>query len=124
MAALSAPNPSHAYGYLRVSTAEQAAGGLGLDAQRASITAACAGHGWALAQVFEDRGISAGAKARPGLEAALAACAADPGAVLVVAKLDRLARSFTHYASHHRTEHPAGLAAHCARHPRRHHPPR
>lgn len=93
------PSPhSRAYAYLRVSTAEQASGGLGLDAQRTDITAECARRGWELAAVFEDRGISAGAVSRPGLEAALTACAADRTGVLVVAKLDRLARSFTHYA--------------------------
>ncbi len=93
------PSPhSRAYAYLRVSTAEQASGGLGLEAQRTAITTECARRGWELAAVFEDRGISAGAASRPGLEAALAACAGDRAGVLIVAKLDRLARSFTHYA--------------------------
>ncbi|MHB8573291.1 MAG: recombinase family protein [Candidatus Dormibacteria bacterium] len=90
--------PTTAIGYVRVSTAEQAEGGLGLDAQRAAITAACREKGWELATICEDAGISSAARSRPGLDAALAACGAAPGAVLVVAKLDRLARSFIGYA--------------------------
>lgn len=87
-----------AIGYVRVSTAEQATSGLGLDAQRTAIVAACKHRGWELRAVHEDAGVSSGARNRPGLDAAEAACAASPGAVLVVARLDRLARSLIAYA--------------------------
>lgn len=88
-----------AVGYIRVSTAEQAAGGLGLDAQRAAIEGACRQRRWKLQAVFEDAGLSAKTNYRPGLSRATAACAMADGAVLVVAKLDRLVRSLTGYAS-------------------------
>lgn len=88
-----------AFGYIRVSTAEQAAGGLGLDAQRAAVEAACRQRRWELRAVYEDAGLSAKTNYRPGLDKATAACAMAEDAVLVVAKLDRLARSLTGYAS-------------------------
>jgi len=87
-----------AYGYVRVSTHEQRVGGLSLDAQRDAIDAGCERNRWTLADVFEDAMTAAG-RYRPGLNAAVAACAAHPGAVLVVAKLDRLARSLRAYAA-------------------------
>ena len=93
-----ASSPPLAIGYVRVSTAEQAAGGLGLDAQRAAITAACRQRGWELRSIYEDAGVSSVARRRPGLEAAEADCAATPGSVLVVSRLDRLARSLIAYA--------------------------
>ena len=48
-----------AVGYLRVSTADQGASGLGLDAQRAAITGVCWQHGWEFADVLIDSGLSA-----------------------------------------------------------------
>jgi DNA invertase Pin-like site-specific DNA recombinase len=88
-----------AVGYLRVSTAEQATGGLGLDAQRAAIVAACRQRGYELVEVHRDAGVSSVATDRPGLDAALVDVEAAPGRVLVVAKLDRLARSLSSYAA-------------------------
>lgn len=70
-------------GYARVSTDEQNLG-LQLDALKA---AGCE-------IVFQDQGISGAARARPGLDQALAALKA--GDVLVVWKLDRLGRSLGH----------------------------
>ncbi len=78
--------------YLRVSTDEQAASGLGLEAQ----THAC--HQWAeregcpVAGAFTDDGVSGAAPIdkRPGLLDAIAAL--EPGDVLLVAKRDRLGR--------------------------------
>ena len=89
-----------ALGYIRVSTAEQAASGLGLAAQRAVITEACGQRGWELADILVDSGLSAKGTDRLGLQAALSRLAAKPTDVqaLVVAKLDRLARSFPDYA--------------------------
>jgi DNA invertase Pin-like site-specific DNA recombinase len=90
---------SEAVGYVRVSTAEQAIGGLGLEAQRSTIVVACAGRGLNLTEVHTDAGVSSVASARPALDDALAAVEAAPGRVLVVAKLDRLARSLSAYAA-------------------------
>jgi len=88
-----------AVGYIRVSTAEQATSGLGLEAQRAAVTAACKQRGWLLADFFEDAGVSSVARTRPGLDAALAAVRAGETDAIVVAKLDRLARSTLHAAT-------------------------
>lgn len=81
--------------YYRVSTARQGMSGLGLEAQRESVCRFLAGVGGQLLQEFTEietgRGANALAK-RPKLKAALDACRAA-GAVLVIAKLDRLSRN-------------------------------
>lgn len=69
-------------GYARVSTA-----GQDLTAQREALAAL----GVDEANVHVDHGLTGTSRARPGLERAMAACRA--GDVLVVTKLDRLARS-------------------------------
>ncbi|MCC3323477.1 recombinase family protein [Gordonia bronchialis] len=81
--------------YVRVSTAEQADSGAGLDAQRAAIAAEAARRGWTLVAEYADEGVSGGKAAdkRPGLAAALAAVESGQAAALVVAKSDRLARN-------------------------------
>lgn len=81
--------------YLRVSTDRQADEGFGLDVQEASIQRWAAGAGHTIVASFRDEGIS-GAKDlddRPGLAAALTSAEVAEG--IVVAKLDRLARSLT-----------------------------
>lgn len=77
--------------YLRVSTAEQGRSGLGLAAQRAAVEAFCASRGCeVLAEYVE---VESGKRDdRPQLMAALHR-AKVTGAVLVIAKLDRLSRS-------------------------------
>jgi DNA invertase Pin-like site-specific DNA recombinase len=78
-------------GYVRVSTQEQAESRLGLEAQRAAITAWAASRGLEVT-IYEDAGITGTSmEKRPALEAALRA-AAD-GAVLVAYSLSRFARS-------------------------------
>jgi DNA invertase Pin-like site-specific DNA recombinase len=49
-----------AYGYVRVSTDEQADSGLGVEAQRQRIRAYCELKGLHLAETFEDLGVSGG----------------------------------------------------------------
>jgi len=83
---------SNGIGYLRVSTDEQGASGLGLEAQRAAIQAAADRLGVELVSWHTDSGVSGAApvEKRPGLLGAIADL--DSGAVLLVAKRDRLAR--------------------------------
>ena len=75
--------------YLRVSTDRQGQSGLGLDAQRSAVAAYVAGR-TVLGEFVE---VESGRKDdRPPLAAALALCR-QRKARLVIAKLDRLARS-------------------------------
>ena len=87
-------------GYVRVSTAEQADSGAGLDAQRAAIAAEVERRGWELLDVFEDKN-GASAKTmrnREGLTAALDVVESGGADGLIVAKLDRLSRSLLDFA--------------------------
>jgi DNA invertase Pin-like site-specific DNA recombinase len=79
--------------YYRVSTARQGQSGLGLEAQRAAVIEhAKLGLRALLAEYTE---IESGRKVeRPQLTLALARCR-ETGAMLVIAKLDRLARNVT-----------------------------
>jgi DNA invertase Pin-like site-specific DNA recombinase len=86
-------------GYIRVSTDAQAESGAGLAAQRSGIRAECTRRGFDLARIYEDAGASA--KSLDGREAladALSDLAKGDASVLVVAKLDRLARSVADFA--------------------------
>lgn len=84
--------PARAIGYVRVSTAEQAGSGAGLDAQRAALQAEADRRGWDLVLV-EDAGYSAKDLDRPGLRRALEDLDAHRADILMVSKLDRLSRS-------------------------------
>ena len=89
-----------AYAYTRVSSAGQAASGLGIEAQQATITTCAKGMGVEVAAWFSDAGISGGKgiddegkldlEKRPGLMQAMAAL--EKGDVLIVANRTRLAR--------------------------------
>ena len=81
-----------AIGYVRVSTNEQAASGLGLEGQRAAIVATAARLGAELVAVHEDAGLSGSlaVESRPGLLGAVGEL--RRGDVLLVAKRDRLGR--------------------------------
>jgi DNA invertase Pin-like site-specific DNA recombinase len=82
--------------YYRVSTTQQGASGLGLDAQREAVARHVAGAQGTIVAEFQE--IESGKRNdRPQIAAALAACRWRR-ATLVIAKLDRLARN-VHFIS-------------------------
>jgi DNA invertase Pin-like site-specific DNA recombinase len=83
--------------YYRVSTDAQGRSGLGLGAQREAVGRLCRSRGWHIAAEFTEAE-SGKRDNRPQLEAAKHR-AKVTGAVLVVAKLDRLSRNVAFLAS-------------------------
>lgn len=79
-------------GYARVSTDEQGASGLGLEAQTAKVKAYCELYGHELVDVVTEAASGKNLR-RSGLQGALAAIRAGQADGLLVAKLDRLTRS-------------------------------
>lgn len=94
-----ADRPIVAIGYIRVSTDGQAESGAGLAAQQSIIETECQRRGLPLLGLVEDAGVSAKTLDRPALTGALARLEAGEAGVLVVAKLDRLARSVADFAN-------------------------
>jgi site-specific DNA recombinase len=82
-----------AIGYVRVSTQEQARGGVSLAQQERSLRAYAKAKGWKLLEVCRDEGASGKSLDREGIRGALQALAKDEASILLVAKLDRLSRS-------------------------------
>lgn len=83
--------------YFRVSTTKQGESGLGLEAQQAAVRAYARSCGATIVTSFRE--VESGRKsARPQLAAAIEACRKNK-ATLVVAKLDRLARSVSFTSS-------------------------
>ncbi|MDB5349207.1 MAG: site-specific recombinase for integration and excision [Planctomycetota bacterium] len=80
-------------GYVRVSTQEQADGGVSLAAQESKVRAYASLHDLEMVEVIVDAGESAKSLKRPGLQRALAMLKRGEVAGLVVAKMDRLSRS-------------------------------
>jgi DNA invertase Pin-like site-specific DNA recombinase len=86
---------SRGIAYLRVSTDEQGASGLGLEAQEATVRALAAQHGVELVEP-PAREVESGARQdRPVLLATLERCRRE-GLALLVARLDRLSRNAAH----------------------------
>lgn len=82
--------------YLRVSTAQQGASGLGLEAQREAVAQHLNGGRWELLEEVQE--IESGKRNdRPALAKALRLCK-QKKATLIIAKLDRLARN-VHFIS-------------------------
>jgi DNA invertase Pin-like site-specific DNA recombinase len=90
---------TEAIGYVRVSTDEQADSRLGLEAQRAAISAEAERRGWRLVEIVEDAAVSGRDLDRPGMSLVLRALQSRRADTLVVAKLDRLGRSLLDVAS-------------------------
>lgn len=88
-----------ALGYCRVSTDEQGESGLGLDAQRAVIESEAERRGWDLAEVLTDVASGKSLRRRHQMKAALTRLASGDADVLIVAKLDRLSRSVSDFAT-------------------------
>src|SRR4051812_38515363 len=88
---MSQRQPSTFVAYLRVSTGKQGRSGLGLEAQQAAIAAFMSAGDRLLAPPYVE--VESGKNsARPQLRAALDRCR-ETGATLLIARLDRLARS-------------------------------
>ncbi|WP_454158068.1 recombinase family protein [Microbacterium lacticum] len=85
---------NHMIGYVRVSTEEQERSGLGVEAQTEAILAECDRRGWTV-EIMSDLGRS-GKQVNPELRRALDLLDAGQADGMIVAKLDRLARSVRH----------------------------
>jgi DNA invertase Pin-like site-specific DNA recombinase len=93
---IGAPAAPRFVSYYRVSTSQQGASGLGLEAQREAVARHVAGAAGVIVAEFQE--IESGKKNdRPQIAAALGACRLRR-ATLVIAKLDRLARN-VHFIS-------------------------
>jgi site-specific DNA recombinase len=80
-------------GYVRVSTEQQAEGGVSVAAQCAKLRAYAEACELDLVAIEQDAGVSAKSLKRPGLQAALRRLEGGEVEGLLVAKLDRLTRS-------------------------------
>ena len=81
------------FGYCRVSTAEQANGGLSLDQQKQQITGYSMMKGWEVAGFFIEAGVSGSVPLAGRPEGQRLLATLQPGDVVVAAKLDRAFRS-------------------------------
>lgn len=85
-----------ALGYVRVSTEEQAKGGVSLDMQRAKIQAYAALEDMELVEILADEGISGcSIKSRLGVQRLLQMVKAREVQAVIIYALDRLARNTT-----------------------------
>jgi DNA invertase Pin-like site-specific DNA recombinase len=81
------------YGYCRVSTTEQANGGLSLETQRQQIIGYCMMKGWQVAEFFIEAGVSGSVPLADRPEGQRLLAALDTGDIIITAKLDRAFRS-------------------------------
>lgn len=87
--------PLRALTYSRVSTERD----QNPEAQRAELARYCEARGWEVVEHIVDHGYSGGTDQRPGLKQLLSMVRARQVDVVVVVKLDRLARSLRHLIS-------------------------
>lgn len=83
------------YGYVRVSTKDQAADGESLAVQRRQVEGYAMQHGWPLDEVFVECGVSGGRKLETRPQGALLLERIRRGDVIIAPKLDRIFRSAT-----------------------------
>ena len=81
------------YGYCRVSTAEQANGGLSLETQQQQITGYAMMKGWQIAEFFTERGVSGSVSLADRFQGQRMLAVLQTGDVVITAKLDRAFRS-------------------------------
>jgi DNA invertase Pin-like site-specific DNA recombinase len=83
-----------AVGYVRVSTQEQAKGGISLDMQRAKVSSYAALEEMDLIEIVADEGISGCTiRARPGIQQVMKMVRAKEVQAIIIYKLDRLSRN-------------------------------
>ena len=87
-----------AIGYVRVSTEDQSTNGVSLDSQEEKIRAYCVAKDFNLTEVIRDEGFSGKNLQRPGIQGLIASCNRKEFDVVIVYKLDRLARSVKQFA--------------------------
>lgn len=90
------PEKLRACGYIRVSTAIQAAEGESLHTQKKQIAEYAKYKRFELVQVFEDAGVSGARESRPGFDKMMAMAREGAFQILVIAKFSRLARNTRH----------------------------
>ena len=81
------------FGYLRVSTAEQATNGDSLETQRQQVTGYAMMKGWQVAEFFVEAGVSGSVPLAERPEGRRLLAAVEAGDVVVTPKLDRMFRS-------------------------------
>jgi putative DNA-invertase from lambdoid prophage Rac len=81
------------FGYVRVSTAEQANAGLSLETQQQQITGYCMIKGWTVAEFFVEAGVSGSVPLADRPEGKRLLATLQPGDTVITAKLDRAFRS-------------------------------
>lgn len=85
--------PLKVYGYVRVSTEDQAREGLSVDAQKAKIKAYTALHDLELVEILTDEGFSGKNLKRPGIQKLLKMVSGKEVEGIIIYKLDRLCRT-------------------------------
>jgi len=81
------------FGYVRVSTAEQANSGLSLETQQQQITGYAMMKGWTVAEFFVEAGVSGSVPLADRPEGQRLLASLQAGDVVITAKLDRAFRS-------------------------------
>ncbi len=81
------------FGYVRVSTAEQAANGDSLETQKAKITGYAMMQGWTVGEIFVEAGVSGSVPLAERPQGQRLLAVAGKGDMVITPKLDRMFRS-------------------------------